>query len=299
MSAPATIPMVSIILPTYNRQQFIIEAIESVRAQTYSNWELIVVNDQSTDNTCELIKDLGDDRIRLHNTTKRLGITGSRNEGLRLTKGNLIAFIDSDDLWATSKLEKQVNAFAKYPEAGLCMTGGYNFKRPGEPWEFFYKHTEGEKYDDLLVSFFRSEVAATTPSLMFTRKCLDVTGIFDENKSFADVDFILRLSMQSKGIILYEQLFYRRIHDKNVSGIEWEKGCEEGIQLARSYKTKLPAKVGQDALFKAWINFGEKCIANKKFKKAIGKFLHAWRSKPFSIIPLKKIAKAVIYSCKK
>lgn len=293
-----TYPKVSIILPTYNRAGYILEAIDSVRNQTYSNWELLVVDDGSQDNTAALVTEIKDERIQLHKTAKRLGITGTRNEGLRKVKGELIAFIDSDDLWAATKLEKQVAALNQHPEAGLCFTGGYNFRKLNEPLEFFYKQRDGMKYGDLLISFFKSEMATTTPSLMFRKQYLNVIGFFNEAKSFADVDFILRLAGNSKGVILYEPLFYRRLHDSNVSSIEWEKGCEEGVLLIRVYKNILPSQVAEDALFRAYINFGEKYLSHKKRRKAISKFFKAWQHRPFSIVPFKKIAKAVLYSFK-
>src|SRR5260221_6969622 len=92
-------PDVSIIIPTYNRAQYIVETIESIRNQTYQNWELLVMDDQSTDNTEELVKRINDERIQYHKTENRLGITGTRNAGLEKTGSELIAFIDSDDLW--------------------------------------------------------------------------------------------------------------------------------------------------------------------------------------------------------
>jgi glycosyltransferase involved in cell wall biosynthesis len=291
-------PKVSIIMPTYNRAAYILEAIESVRNQTYSNWELLVVDDGSKDNTEELVTQIKDERIQLHKTTSRLGITGTRNEGLRKAKGELIAFIDSDDLWAPVKLQKQVAALNQYPEAGFSLAGGYNFRKLNEPLEFFYKQTEGQKYGELLISFFKSEVAATTPTLIFRRQCLEVAGFFNEAKSFADVEFILSLASHYKGIVLYEHLFYRRLHDSNVSNAEWEKGYEEGIQLIRSYKHILPAKVARDALFRLYINTGEKYLLYKQRRAAIRLFFKAWKNKPFSIIPLKKTAKAILHYLK-
>jgi glycosyltransferase involved in cell wall biosynthesis len=292
-------PEVSIILPTYNRAAYILETIDSVQRQTYPNWELLIVDDGSKDNTIELISKIKDERIQLHKTSSRLGITGTRNEGMRKVKGELIAFIDSDDLWNPGKLEKQVMALNRYPEAGFCLTGGYNFRKLNEPLEFFYKQTCGLKYDDLFIPFFKSEVAATTPSLMFRKHWLDVIGFFNEAKSFADVDFILRLAGHSKGVILYESLFYRRLHDSNVSSLEWEKGCEEGMQLIRAYSNLLHPKIRRDILFRYYINSGEKYLSHRQKWKAIRRFFNAWKNKPFSIVPLKKTAKTILYSLKK
>lgn len=101
--------LVSIIMPSYNTGRFISETIESVLAQTYSNWELIIVDDCSTDNTDEAVKDyLSDDRIYYIKNDQNSGAAVSRNRALREAKGKWIAFLDSDDLWEPDKLNKQI-----------------------------------------------------------------------------------------------------------------------------------------------------------------------------------------------
>lgn len=105
--------LVSIIMPSYNTAKFISETIESVLAQTYSNWELIIVDDCSTDSTDEVVKSfLSDNRIKYIKNEKNSGAAVSRNRALREAKGKWIAFLDSDDLWLPVKLEKQI-AFMK------------------------------------------------------------------------------------------------------------------------------------------------------------------------------------------
>lgn len=101
--------LVSIIMPSYNTAKFISETIESVSAQTYSNWELIIVDDCSTDNTDEVVKSfLPDDRIKYIKNEKNSGAAFSRNRALCEAKGKWIAFLDSDDVWLPEKLEKQI-----------------------------------------------------------------------------------------------------------------------------------------------------------------------------------------------
>jgi len=294
MADKNTYPRVSIVLPTYNRVMYIGEAIDSVLKQTYANWELLVVDDGSTDNTVELVSQIEDDRIRLLQTPKRLWATGTRNFGLNDASGELIAFIDSDDLWAPSKLQKQVNALQQYADAGFCVTGGYNFREPGQPAEYFYKKREGMRYDDLFLPFFKGDVSATTPSFMFRKQLLDAVGLFNDKKSFADVDFFIRIANATKGIILYEPLFYRRLHDSNISNRNWEKGFEEGIEIINSYKDALPPDIWKNALFKAYINGGEKYLKLKNRKKALANFFKAWQQKPFNMISYRKIMKAII-----
>lgn len=149
-----TSPLVSVIISTYNGAKHITETIDSVRNQTYANWEMIIVDDGSDDNTCDIVNGIPDQRIRLHKAG-RVGVTGRiKNIALSKLSGQLIAFLDHDDLWATTKLEKQVAALQQYPEAGFCLTGGYNFKKRGEPFNFFYKEREGIRSDHLFFLSF-------------------------------------------------------------------------------------------------------------------------------------------------
>ena len=105
--------LVSIIMPSYNTAKYIAETVQSVLAQTYQNWELIIVDDCSTDDTDEVVKPfLRDSRIRYLKNEKNSGAAVSRNRALREAKGKWIAFLDSDDLWMPEKLEKQI-AFMK------------------------------------------------------------------------------------------------------------------------------------------------------------------------------------------
>ena len=101
--------LVSIIMPSYNTARFLGETIDSVIAQTYTNWELIIVDDCSTDNTDEIVgKYLTDERVRYIKNEKNSGAAVSRNRALREAKGKWIAFLDSDDLWEPNKLEQQI-----------------------------------------------------------------------------------------------------------------------------------------------------------------------------------------------
>lgn len=105
--------LISVIMPSYNTASYIAETVQSVLAQTYQNWELIIVDDCSTDDTDEVIKPfLADGRIRYFKNEKNSGAAVSRNRALREAKGKWIAFLDSDDLWLPEKLEKQI-AFMK------------------------------------------------------------------------------------------------------------------------------------------------------------------------------------------
>lgn len=114
--------LVSIITPSYNTARFIAETINCVLAQTYTNWEMIIVDDCSTDDTDAVVGGFADPRIRYLKNEKNSGAAVSRNRALREAKGKWIAFLDSDDLWEPEKLEKQI---------GFMERNGYHFSYTG------------------------------------------------------------------------------------------------------------------------------------------------------------------------
>lgn len=121
--------LVSIIMPSYNTARYISDSIRSVLAQTYTNWELILVDDCSTDNTLEIVGQFDDSRIILLQNERNSGAAISRNKALREAKGRWIAFLDSDDLWAPEKLEKQIRFMEEngyhftYTDYRICLNG--------------------------------------------------------------------------------------------------------------------------------------------------------------------------------
>lgn len=113
--------MVSVITPTYNCAGFIGETIESVLAQTYTNWEMIIVDDHSTDNTEEIVRKYDDPRIKYKRMNENSGAAVARTEAMKLAKGQYMAFCDSDDLWMPDKLERQI-AFMKKKDYSFTCT---------------------------------------------------------------------------------------------------------------------------------------------------------------------------------
>ena len=121
--------LVSIIVPVYNAEKFIEHTIDCVRKQTYTNWELLLIEDSSTDNTLQvmtdLVKNLADDRIYIARQEGDGGAAGARNKGLALAKGRYITYLDADDYWVNNKLERELD-FLIEKQAGFVFTG-YEF----------------------------------------------------------------------------------------------------------------------------------------------------------------------------
>ena len=117
-------PLISIVMPAYNAGKYIEQAIESVIGQTYKNWELIVLDDGSVDDTKEIIqqKVQCDKRIFLYENESNMGVSATRNRGIEVAKGDWVAFLDSDDAWEKEKLEKQVSFLENHEDAKIIFT---------------------------------------------------------------------------------------------------------------------------------------------------------------------------------
>ena len=126
------LPLVSVIMPAYNAEKYIAEAIESVIAQTYTNWELIVVDDCSTDNTEKIVRGFNDCRIVIIKNDRNSGPAVSRNKAIERAKGEYIAFLDSDDIWMSEKLNKQV-LFMRKNDIGFSCTAYGKMNSNGTP----------------------------------------------------------------------------------------------------------------------------------------------------------------------
>lgn len=113
---------VSVVIPTYNRAYIILEAVESVLTQTYRDFEIIIIDDGSTDNTPEIIRDIQDKKIRYIRHERNQGCSAAYNSGIAAASGDLIGFLDSDDIWKPDYLEQQVDFLKRHPEVGAVFT---------------------------------------------------------------------------------------------------------------------------------------------------------------------------------
>ena len=144
--------MVSIVMPAYNASKTIRKSIESIIAQTYEEWELIVINDGSKDNTAEILSELAslDNRIRFLENDKNSGASYTRNRAVALANGEWIAFLDSDDLWEKSKLEKQLILAEKHPDMVVCYTASAFMDDDDKPYGYVMPAIEQLNYKTLL-----------------------------------------------------------------------------------------------------------------------------------------------------
>ncbi|HEC65389.1 MAG TPA: glycosyltransferase family 2 protein [bacterium] len=171
-------PTVSVVIPTYNRAHLIGRAIQSVLDQTYQDFEIIVVDDGSRDNTCEVINDFDDERIRYIRHQGNRGGAVARNTGIKAARGEYTAFQDSDDEWLPEKLKKQMEIFKNVSsKVGVVYTGFWklgNNKKIYKP-QSWVTQKEGDIHKELLNGNF-----VTTQSAVVKKTCFRKTGMFDE-----------------------------------------------------------------------------------------------------------------------
>ena len=153
------LPLVSIVIPTYNHAEFLKEALDSVCAQSVGDWEAIVVNNFSTDDTEQVVSGFADDRIRLVNFANHGVIAASRNQGIALAAGEFVAFLDSDDIWQPQKLERCL----------IRLAEGCDLVCHGESWV-----RDGGDSREVL---YGPESRATFNALLFEGNCISTSAV--------------------------------------------------------------------------------------------------------------------------
>ncbi|HDY68105.1 MAG TPA: glycosyltransferase [Candidatus Scalindua sp.] len=210
-------PTVSINMCVLNGENYIREALESIVAQTYNDWELIIINDGSSDSTESIIlefKNKGYPIIYQYQENKGLG--ASRNEALKLSHGEYIAFIDHDDIWFPEKLEKQVPLFKKKPEVGLVFSDTIFFNYRGDQLQLYkkYKPPRGNVFKELLTNYFLS-----LETVVIRKKSLDAMDQwFDDRFNLTEEgDFFRRLAYDWELDYVDEPLAKYRRHNESLS----------------------------------------------------------------------------------
>lgn len=198
---------ISVIIPAYNVERTILEAIKSVQEQSFSGFELIVINDGSTDRTLELLNTVKDPRLKVFSYSNG-GLPVARNRGISHANGNFITFLDADDLWTPDKLELQLFALQQHPEAGIAYSWTQFMDDKGQYFHggnsvFF----EGNVYTHLLLGNFLDSGS----NVMIRREAIESVGNFDPTlASCEDWEYWLRLAARWPFVVVPKpQILYR------------------------------------------------------------------------------------------
>lgn len=231
-------PKVSIIIPVYNGEKYITHAIESVLAQTYKNFEIIIVNDGSTDSSFEKIKPY----LTLPNIKyieqENKGVAAARNTGIKNSTGELIGFLDQDDLWLPYKLQVQVDYLINNPDVGLVHSSReyiYENEVKGPPASSWPTNVAGMCFKDL---FIRNQISVLT--VLLRKECLNRVGLFDESISFADdYELWLRISRSYHIGYIDRIVSFYRYHEQNTSH-NWVGMLRAELKVIETILMKFP-----------------------------------------------------------
>lgn len=264
--------LISVVLPTYNRAWDLKRAIDSVLDQTYPHFELIVVDDGSSDETIEMMNEIKDERILFIKHQVNKGAAASRNTGIRASKGSYIAFLDSDDTWHPDKLEKQYLLLSKSKSSvGGCVTY----------YDLIYQNKIIKRQIPIQEDFYKQSLFGCNLSpgstLMFKKKCLEKIGFQNENlKRFEDWEWQIRFSQHYDWVSLPVSL--ANIKAGHVADFET---CKRSLNIlfdvvrVKEKKDMVPVKmaISYELLYAS--------LKNKKMLRAVCYFLKTFINSPF------------------
>ena len=214
------IPDISVVLPTYNRERYLRESVQSILDQSFSDFELIIINDGSTDNSEKIIKEFHDPRIKYYFSKKNRGPAGAFNHGIQMSQGAIIAFQSSDDISLPERLQKQFKALQD-SDAHIAWSFVSFIDKEGFPIQYDYKSPHINVYcehkDDFLPRMFQNNYVNSC-SVMVRKEVFLKTELFDETIEYGDDwELWLRILKQFNFKIVPEPLVKYRIHSFNES----------------------------------------------------------------------------------
>ena len=245
-------PLVSIVITTYNQGAYIEQTIRSVLSQTYSPYEVIVVDDGSTDDTPARISPF--EREVIYIRQENQGVAGSRNTGIRKAKGDYIAFLDGDDLWLPEKLSVQVEAAIRYPDSGLIVVDGTEFTddRTISTSVFFETwcrnlHEDSVTSGDYYRQIMKCNFISTTSQVMVPAKVFEKIGLSDPKfRRASDYDLYIRIASEFRITIIKKRLMQWRYLPSSVSGLRVQRNFRYLPEDIRILKNHLRDKSGDD-----------------------------------------------------
>lgn len=294
--------LVSVIIPTFNCGKFISEGIESVLKQSYGNFEILVIDDGSVDNTKDILEAFINSGSIKYCEQKHKGPAAARNVGILRSKGEYIAFLDADDLWERDKLTRSIKfmesnnfhwictAMSRFTEKGETV-----LKRiPKDCWAVDSKTGEIKQLKNGI--FFFSDIFVHTPTIVVKKECLDNVGVFDESFLVGeDTDLWLRLEEAGfRGGYLDNPLTIYRYNEKSITKGKKIDGLKEHSKVAKKHALILGMK--NSMIRKSFSEFLWQ-VADRYYSQK--RYFHAFKNIFFSIYYDKsKLKKCLVKVCK-
>ena len=293
---PVSEPAVSIILPTYNGLPYLREAIESVRAQTFANWELIVIDDGSTDDSVRWLESLPEPRLRILTGEHIAHPARLRNRGIASARAPWIAFIDWDDRWKANKLERQLDYHAARPELQWSYTGRVIIDADGNPFHH-PRHRPWQPHSGrILLPLLALDAKIALPSVLVRRSLLDRVGGFADQPWSADYELWIRLAQAVECGLVDEPLVEIRAHPSYTAGRPEviEAYLEIHQRVARTARDPLERRVARQQQANDGVRLGRNLIGRRQFAPAFAALIGALRLRPWHAAAWSSLMRGVL-----
>jgi len=275
------IPKVSVVIVTYNRPDYIPLAIQSVLDQTFQDLEILVVDNGVEKPAIKIVESFNDSRIKYLPQIKNTGCSGGKNVGIENARGEYVAFLDDDDVWLSEKLELQMEAFKKNPEAGFCFTAITEIRDKGET-----NSLVPEGFGDYFEFAMRKFNGFLSSTLLIKKEVFEKVGLLDESfPSHTDIDLIIRITKKYKGVAINKPLIKMTL-------------TSDHEQMGSSYKRRIAGR--HLLLDKYWEDFEKRPLVlskhlmllakfyrnDRQYKKARGMFLKTFKTyfRPMALV---------------
>jgi teichuronic acid biosynthesis glycosyltransferase TuaG len=268
-------------MPSYNHEKYVSEAINSVLSQSFADFELIIIDDCSNDNSQNIIREyqLKDSRVHPFFHQKNMGISKTYNDGVRRALGKFIAFLDSDDLWLETKLEKQL-AILKTNEDLAVWSEGEIIDQNGKPTGQTFTQIENglnvRKSGDIFQELLKNDNFVFDSSLILKKENLPQKNFDESLKYLNDYRFVVDVAKKCEFCFIVEPLAKYRVHGKNTIFNKSPAWHQDRISIytyfINYYGNELPAKTKSHLLFRmgwAYAELGERDLARRRIFDAI------------------------------
>lgn len=259
-------PFISVCMPSYNQGNLIGESIESVLNQTYENFELIILDNASTDNSIDVIRSYTDPRIRLYQNEQNIGCYNNCNKAIEYARGEFIAFLHSDDLYDKNFLEEIVKAYNTNPDKKIFLSAIYKMDQllgtlsPCYP----YKSSGVKTQKEVLIGLAYENNIGNGISVVIHKDCINKVGGFNSEFSYAaDYDLFMRLANEYEFVYINKALAYYRLHPYNLTNYVFLEMIKQGHIICNknfANSTIVTKKLQEQLLARQWT-----CMILKSF----------------------------------
>ena len=291
-------PKVDIIIPAYNAARYLSAALESVVAQSYDDWRIVLVNDGSTDSTAAIAARfearLGEKMLLI--TQRNAGLPAARNAAIRASSAEFLAILDADDVWLPHRLAESLKSFASRPEVGISYGLITRIDENGSPLSTFAgnpRHAQGR----IAPAIFMRRVELPCPTVTLRRSCIDAVGLFDETmRATEDRDLWLRIALRYEVSFIPKVIALYRTSPNSMS-TDMDRMLKAQLQFIRKHSGSpgCGAMSTRIAIARVYKQRGEVFRERGSRWKALQAALRAWSIWPFGGDTLRTLASMLLH----